>query len=186
VYIEALEGRQLFSGGAARFVARLAGADEVPAIQTAARGAAKFTLSRDGSALRYRITARRILNAEGAHVHVGQPGEVGIIVADLMNSGTMKTGRRSFSARGTITAAQLTGPLAGHSLADLVAQMNAGGAYVNVHTDDGAAPANTGPGDFPDGEIRGQLRRLGRVRTPVVPPGGQTGGSGGGGGVIGY
>jgi hypothetical protein len=29
-----------------------------------------------------------------------------------------------------------------------------GGAYVNVHTDDGVAPSNTGPGDLPGGEIR--------------------------------
>jgi hypothetical protein len=27
-----------------------------------------------------------------------------------------------------------------------------------VHTNDGVAPANTGPGDFPGGEIRGQIR----------------------------
>ena len=30
---------------------------------------------------------------------------------------------------------------------------------VNVHTDNGVAPANTGPGDFPGGEIRGQIAR---------------------------
>jgi len=35
--------------------------------------------------------------------------------------------------------------------------MRDGGAYVNVHTNDGVAPGNTGPGDFPGGEIRGQL-----------------------------
>jgi hypothetical protein len=27
-----------------------------------------------------------------------------------------------------------------------------------VHTNDGVAPPNTGPGDFPGGEIRGQVR----------------------------
>jgi hypothetical protein len=26
-----------------------------------------------------------------------------------------------------------------------------------VHTNDGVAPTNTGPGDFPGGEIRGQV-----------------------------
>jgi hypothetical protein len=30
--------------------------------------------------------------------------------------------------------------------------------YVNVHTNDGVAPTNTGPGDFPGGEVRGQLQ----------------------------
>src|SRR5262249_21762909 len=33
-----------------------------------------------------------------------------------------------------------------------------GNTYVNVHTNDGVPPANTGPGDFPGGEIRGQIR----------------------------
>ena len=32
-----------------------------------------------------------------------------------------------------------------------------GNAYVNVHTNDGVDPPNTGPGDFPGGEIRGQV-----------------------------
>jgi hypothetical protein len=27
-----------------------------------------------------------------------------------------------------------------------------------VHTNDGVAPPNSGPGDFPGGEIRGQIR----------------------------
>jgi hypothetical protein len=61
-------------------------------------------------------------------------------------------------AEGTITAANLIGPLAGHPLSDLIADMESGGAYVNIHTNDGVAPTNTGPGDFPGGEIRGQIR----------------------------
>jgi hypothetical protein len=35
--------------------------------------------------------------------------------------------------------------------------MEAGTAYVNVHTNDNVPPPNTGPGDFPGGEIRGQI-----------------------------
>ena len=58
---------------------------------------------------------------------------------------------------GTITAADLRGALAGQPLSALVAAIQAGLAYGNVHTDDGVAPGNTGPGDFPGGEIRGQL-----------------------------
>ena len=60
-------------------------------------------------------------------------------------------------AEGTITAANLVGPLAGQPLSALVEAIQAGNAYVNVHTNDGVAPTNTGPGDFPGGEIRGQL-----------------------------
>ena len=39
----------------------------------------------------------------------------------------------------------------------LLTAMRNGWTYVNVHTNDGVAPTNTGPGDFPGGEIRGQL-----------------------------
>ena len=35
-------------------------------------------------------------------------------------------------------------------------------AYVNVHTNDGVAPPNTGPGEFPGGELRGQLLHRGQ------------------------
>jgi hypothetical protein len=41
-------------------------------------------------------------------------------------------------------------------LVDVVAAVESGNAYVNVHTNDGVDPPNTGPGDFPGGEIRGQ------------------------------
>src|SRR2546427_49150 len=57
--------------------------------------------------------------------------------------------------------AHLIGPLAGHPFSDLIAAMSAGGTYVNVHTNDGVDGINTGPGDFPGGEIRGQIRLLG-------------------------
>ena len=62
---------------------------------------------------------------------------------------------------GTIDAADVIGPngqgIAPTQIRELVAAMNAGVTYVNVHTNDGVDPANTGPGDFPGGEIRGQL-----------------------------
>jgi hypothetical protein len=45
----------------------------------------------------------------------------------------------------------------GYTFERLVAEMRAGLAYVNVHTNDGLAPTNTGPGDFPGGEIRAQI-----------------------------
>jgi hypothetical protein len=44
------------------------------------------------------------------------------------------------------------------SFADVLANIRAGNTYVNVHTNDGVDPANSGPGDFPAGEIRGQLQ----------------------------
>ena len=51
----------------------------------------------------------------------------------------------------------LVGALAGMELEDLLQYLRNGGAYVNVHTNDFVDPANTGPGDFPGGEIRGDF-----------------------------
>jgi hypothetical protein len=65
--------------------------------------------------------------------------------------------REGIIARDTIRSGNLVGLLTGHPLADLVAEMRAGRAYVNVHTDDGVPSPDTGPGDCPGGEIRGQI-----------------------------
>jgi hypothetical protein len=39
--------------------------------------------------------------------------------------------------------------------------MQSGGVYTNVHTNDGDLVVNEGPGDFPAGEIRGQIKENG-------------------------
>ena len=196
MFIEALEGRRLFAG--VKFMAPLLGDNEVPAHVTPAKGSAKFVLSKDGSSLRFSLKGNKIQNTVMAHIHLGAPGVNGEIVVDLLAADTPRIRPKKVTAKGVITAANLTGSLAGHTLADLVAQMTAGGAYVNVHTNDNVDPPNTGPGDFPGGEIRGQIRRLGRQTTGNTggnPTGGNTtggnntGGNGnntGGGGDGGY
>jgi len=129
-----------------------------------AQGQANFKLSRDGTTLHYKLIAANIDNAFMAHIHMAPAGVNGPIVVWLFPSttpgapGPLGAGRMDgVLAEGTITAADFTGPLAGHPLDDLVKAINEGRAYVNVHTNDGVAPTNTGPGDFPGGEIRGQL-----------------------------
>jgi len=61
-------------------------------------------------------------------------------------------------AAGVLTDANLVSAMAGQPLSALIDAIRAGTAYVNVHTSDGTAPADTGPGDFPGGEVRGQIR----------------------------
>ena len=48
--------------------------------------------------------------------------------------------------RGNITDSDLTGPMQGKTLSDLISAINSGDTYTNVHT-----PSH------PDGEIRGQI-----------------------------
>jgi hypothetical protein len=64
----------------------------------------------------------------------------------------------TFSTQRTITAPDAENGREWTDLAAVVEAMRSGNAYVNVHTDDGVDPPDTGPGDFPDGEIRGQIK----------------------------
>src|SRR2546427_13241473 len=144
------------------FVAHLTGASEVPARETPAVGEVKFQLSPDGTQLEYRLISSNIHNVIASHIHLAPAGVNGPITVFLFGPAAAGGGRSDgVLAHGTITAANLIGPLAGHPFSELIAAMQAENTYVNVHTNDGVAPTNTGPGDFPGGEIRGQIRPIG-------------------------
>jgi len=146
-------------GGRHPFRARLLGAEEVPPRATHAHGQAHFLLSKDGTSLSYRLQVVHINNVIASHIHLGAFGANGPIVVFLFGPVPPGGGpSRGQIAEGTITAANFIGLLAGKTMPDLLAAIAAGGAYVNVHTNDGVDPPNTGPGDFPGGEIRGQMK----------------------------
>jgi hypothetical protein len=141
----------------------LSGAEEVPARETPASGVSLFHLNPDGAKLRFVCSVSDITNVVAAHIHMGPPGENGPIVAFLFGPASPGGGSVSgILSQGTLTAANLTGPLTGQSLDALIAEIRNGNAYVNVHTNDGVDPTNTGPGDFPGGEIRGQIEGISR------------------------
>ena len=148
------------------FGAHLNGRNERPDPRpTHAQGQALFQLSDDGQSMEYKLIAANIENAFMAHIHIGPEQGTGPIAVWLF-PGTAPTplpladaaGRvDGVIAEGTFTAANFVGPLAGQPMSALINAIEAGNAYVNVHTNDGIAPPNTGPGDFPGGEIRAQL-----------------------------
>ncbi|MGH3361208.1 MAG: CHRD domain-containing protein [Nocardioides sp.] len=142
----------------ATWTATLAGANEVPANDSPARGQVVLRLSADGTAIDYRLMVANIDNVTAGHIHLGGADVNGPVVAFLYGDVAPGGGaEHGVLATGTITAGDLVGPLAGMSLDELVAEIEAGNTYVNVHTNDGVDPTNTGPGDLPGGEIRGQL-----------------------------
>jgi hypothetical protein len=144
--------------GSGNFRAHLTGDEEVPANESLAQGQAIVEVNEDETEISYRLIASNIENVVASHIHVGAAGVNGPVVAFLFGNVPAGGGRTDgVLATGTITAADLVGPLVGQPLSVLIDEIESGNAYVNVHTNDGIAPANTGPGDFPGGEIRGQL-----------------------------
>lgn len=144
--------------GNQNYNAHLVGANEVPVRGTLAQGQASIKVSSDGLSLECNLIASNINNVVQAHIHVGPAGANGPVVAFLYGPVAAGGGSQDgLLSQPTVTAANLIGPLAGQPLSALISEIEAGNAYVNVHTDDGVAPTNTGPGDFPGGEIRGQL-----------------------------
>ena len=128
------------------FVTHMSGDEEVPAVDTLAQGQAIFHLSKDGETLEYKLIAANIENVLASHIHLAPSGVNGPIVAFLY-VGPIPGRFDGVLARGTITAANLVGPLAGQPLSALIAAMEAGNTYVNVHTT-----------QYPGGEIRGQIK----------------------------
>ena len=142
---------------ATRFEARATGAEEVPPVATPATAFLDMRLVGNGTRLKFDLSGEGLSNVTAAHLHLGARGEEGPPVATLFEAAPGGGPGRGRIAKGEIRAEDLQGPLAGMTLADLVAEIEAGRIYLNVHTNDGVDPPNTGPGDFPDGEVRGQV-----------------------------
>jgi hypothetical protein len=131
-----------------------------------AQGQAIFRVGANGATVDFRLIAANIDNVIMAHIHCGRPGENGPISMWLHpvigpagaplpggagpHDGVLATG--TFSPVGVICPAIAVG-----ADTPLLDAMRTGLTYVNVHTSDGVEPPNIGPGDFPGGEIRGQL-----------------------------
>jgi hypothetical protein len=146
----------------ARFSAKLTGAGQVPEpTSSKATGELKLVVSADGKKISYTLAVENLRNPSGADMHLGPDNANGPAVVKLFPVHGATARKGDFSgvlSEGTITAADLAGSMLGSPLADLIEQIRDGNTYVNVHTDDGTPPANTGPGDYHLGEIRGQIK----------------------------
>ncbi len=133
------------SEDADEFLARLSGVGEVPSVPTAATGRARFELNKGNNELEFRVNTNFIVGVTSAHIHIGLPNENGPVVAFLFGPVDATGVVQGRLARGTISAGDLIGPLAGNFDGFLTA-LRSGELYVNVHT-----VAN------PAGEVRGQI-----------------------------
>lgn len=151
-------------GRARRVRATLAGYQEVPAVSTPARGRFSARIANDDRAFDYELSFSGLVGTvQQSHIHFAQAGVNGSVVVWLCQTATTPAPAavatltpgcpQSGTVTGTITAANvLTAGTASQQivageLAEVLAAMRAGVAYVNVH----ATPLN------PGGEIRGQV-----------------------------
>jgi hypothetical protein len=135
------------------FAAPLRGSVEVPPVTTNAVGMAGFSVRGGGTSIEFLLLIGRLTNTTMAHIHLAAAGTNGPVVAWLYPSAPpaqpIPGEFNGVLSQGTLTAANLVGPLAGQPLSALIEAMRAGNTYVNVHTS-----------TFPGGEIRGQIAPL--------------------------
>ena len=115
-------------------------------------GEAWFRFHENRMEVEFRLVVANIENVTMAHIHVAAtPGGNGPPVVWLYPEGPPPVqipGRTQGPlAKGSFSAADLVGPLAGETIMDLRSAIAEGRAYVNVHT-----------AQFPGGEIRGTIR----------------------------
>ena len=133
--------------------------------QSDAQGQAIFRVNDDGT-VDFKLIAANISNIFQAHIHCGRFGQNGPIRMWLYPvigpTGTALTTAQGphagILAEGTFDPTGITCPAtAVGTTMPLLEAMRSGLAYVNIHTNDFVLPTNTGPGDFPGGEVRGQI-----------------------------
>jgi hypothetical protein len=141
--------------------ATLTGYEEVPVVSTNASGEFRATISPDDQSIAYELTYSGLQGtvAQG-HIHIAQPSVNGSIVIWLCQTASPFLDPTGLApqcpAEGTVTGtiesanviagSQVGQQLTAGDLAEVIAAMRAGAAYVNVHT-------SLSPG----GEIRGQV-----------------------------
>lgn len=129
------------------YTAELTGDQEVPPVETASTGRLTLTVDGAGSRAQFVLEINGLQNASVARIYEGRSGEDGDAVVTLFTGPTKPGPFVGVLAEGTITDADLTGPLAGKTLQDLLDLIEEGSAYISI-----------GTLSYPEGAIRGQLR----------------------------
>ena len=127
-----------------KFIAELTGKEEVPPNESPSSGFAWVKIINDE--IRYEVNVTDMDKVNAAHIHLAEAGKNGPVVLTLFQGGPTEQVNGTVG-EANVTASNLEGPMKGKQVTDLVTAMKNGTTYVNVHTT-----------DFPDGEIRGQLK----------------------------
>lgn len=150
---------QTIASHAQVFEAHLDGQQELPVRQTPATGRAVLRYVAAKDSLLYEVAVKNICNVIFVHIHLGQRGKEGdpIPVRTLYHAQPAGGPFSGVIASGSLCSADLKGPLEGKTVGDLVELMRAHKVYIDVHTSNGTQPVDNEPGNYPLGEIRGQV-----------------------------
>ncbi|MFA6148499.1 MAG: CHRD domain-containing protein [bacterium] len=113
----------------------------VPNVKTHAKGAAIFSLGKDGSTIHYKLKVGKLENGTMAHIHqVGDDGTPAAVLAWIYpgkgNAPSLKKGKFTGTlAEGDLTAGNLVGPMKGKAPKDVFEMLEYGKAGVAVHTE---------------------------------------------------
>ena len=147
-------GRHNGANGA-QFSAHLIGFNETPSLNSTGAGDLSLTIA--NGQMTFDLTYSGLSgNPAAAHVHIGQPGVAGGVSFFFCGGGGKPACPASTSGevKGTVLPADIVGPTAqGFPVGDfndVVAAIQAGFSYANMHT-----------ANFPAGEIRGPLEPAG-------------------------
>jgi hypothetical protein len=147
-------GTGAMAGGGIPVEATLSGYSEVPPISTAATGTFTANVTANPTTITYTLTYSNLSStASMAHIHFGQEGVNGGIVAFLCGGGGKPAcPATGGTVNGTIVAADILAlpaqGIAAGEMNEVLKAMAVGATYVNVHS-----------ANFGTGEIRGQVAR---------------------------
>jgi len=133
------------NGQKEKYRAKLLGKNEVPKVNSTAKGSASFKSKKD--ILTWKINVTGLSNTTGAQLYLGNKSSKGDIIVDLMKSGNQSKTPLGFLMNGKISAADLKGSMQGKTVMDLKSAMNNSQTYVNILTS-----------AHPDGEVRGPVK----------------------------
>ena len=141
---------------AVKFTASMSGDQVAPPTESSMNGTASFRTTGYDTVIKYKIKVSGSSDVTSADIHLGEKGQNGEMVVDLLKDSKKNGIKQGTSIRGNITSSDLKGSLEGKVLKDLILVMKNGTTYINIDT-----PYHE------NGEIRGQIINLDSNSTKV-------------------
>lgn len=127
-----------------KFRAKLDANNEVPPVDSKADGVATFKIKDD--TIKSTINITGIADVSGAQIFMGEIGQNGDPIVDLVKTGEKTKRSDGVAIKGNFTASEFEGSMQGKDLSALQSAMAANQTYVNILTS-----------DHPDGEVSGHI-----------------------------